>query len=157
MRNADTGIIFDKRVGVVDPFKDFARHNNLRHAVSQSVNNAVLTAVIDEQHRLVEQLIEIPPRCDMDVAIVGCFVPAVMLPFGIGIFCTSIGDGCAGLCGQLIRKYNPKVYRKKSLWGTLINFAVSSLSALVMSLIFGIAMGQQKENFMSFTGKQDHI
>ena len=73
MRNADTGIIFDKRIGVVDPFKDLARHNNLRHAVSQSINNAVLTAVIDEQHRLVKQLIEIPPRCDMNVVIVDCF------------------------------------------------------------------------------------
>ena len=74
------------------------------------------------------------------VAFVGCFVPEVMLPFGVGIYCTSIGDGCAGLFGQMIKKYNPAVYRKKSLFGTLINFVCSLLSALVMSLVFGMGL-----------------
>ena len=74
------------------------------------------------------------------VSIVGCFVPEVMLPFGIGIFSTSIGDGCAGLFGQLITNYNPKLYRKKSLWGTVINFAASALSALIMSLVFAMGL-----------------
>ena len=75
------------------------------------------------------------------VAIVGCFVPRVMLPFGIGIFCTSVGDGFAGLVGQLITKHNPKVYRKKSLYGTLANFVCSFLSAFVMSLVFELGLG----------------
>ena len=36
------------------------------------------------------------------VSLVGCFIPEVMLPFGIGVMCTSIGDGFAGVIGQLI-------------------------------------------------------
>ena len=67
------------------------------------------------------------------VAIVGCFLPDVMLPFGVGIFCTSVGDGFAGLVGQLIKSKNPKVYANKSLFGTLANFICSFLCAFIMS------------------------
>lgn len=74
------------------------------------------------------------------VAAWGCFVPEVMLPFGIGIFCTSVGDGFAGLVGQLVTKHNPKIYGRKSLLGTLANFALSFLSAAVMSAIFGMGL-----------------
>ncbi len=70
------------------------------------------------------------------VSAVGCFVPEVMLPFGIGIFCTSIGDGFAGLLGQLITKHNPKIYKNKTLIGFVANFVLSFGSAFVMSLIF---------------------
>jgi len=70
------------------------------------------------------------------VAIVGCFVPEVMLPFGVGIFCTSIGDGFAGVVGQLIKKNNPKIYGNKSLYGFLANFVASFLSAFIMNAIF---------------------
>ena len=75
------------------------------------------------------------------VAIVGCFVEDVMLPFGIGIFCTSIGDGLAGLVGQLLKKDNPKIYFNKSLFGTLANFCASYLSAMVMTFIFELKLG----------------
>lgn len=70
------------------------------------------------------------------VAIVGCFVPEVMLPFGIGIFCTSIGDGFAGLIGQLVTSNNPIIYKNKTLIGAVTNFVFSFGSAFVMSLIF---------------------
>lgn len=70
------------------------------------------------------------------VAAVGCFVPEIMLPFGVGIFCTSIGDGFAGLLGQLITKYNPKIYKNKTLVGSITNFLFSFASAYIMSLIF---------------------
>ncbi|MBR7117452.1 MAG: DUF92 domain-containing protein [Clostridia bacterium] len=70
------------------------------------------------------------------VAIVGCFVPEVMLPFGIGIFCTSLGDGFAGLVGQMITKNNPKIYGKKTLFGAIANFVFSFLSAYIMSILF---------------------
>ncbi|MBR2343162.1 MAG: DUF92 domain-containing protein [Clostridia bacterium] len=68
------------------------------------------------------------------VAALGCFLPSVMLPFGVGIFCTSIGDGVAGVVGQALSGRSPKIYGNKTLAGTVANFASSSLSALVMSL-----------------------
>lgn len=67
------------------------------------------------------------------VAIVGCFVPSVMLPFGIGIMCTSIGDGFAGAVGQLISKHNPKIYKNKSLYGSIANLLASFASAILIS------------------------
>ncbi len=78
------------------------------------------------------------------VAIVACFVPDVMVPFGVGIFCTSIGDGFAGVIGQLVKKYNPKIYASKSLFGTLANAVFSLGSVLVMEAIFdmGLAVWQ---------------
>ena len=75
------------------------------------------------------------------VAAVGCFVPEVMLPFGVGIFCTSIGDGAAGLFGQLFTKHNPRIYGKKTLFGALANFSLSFLSAHIMSVIFDMGLG----------------
>ncbi len=74
------------------------------------------------------------------VAILACFLPDLMLPFGIGIFCTSIGDGFAGLVGQAIRKNNPKVYKNKSVYGTLANFVFSFGSVLVMKLVFDMPL-----------------
>lgn len=74
------------------------------------------------------------------VAIVGCFLPEVMLPFGIGIMCTSVGDGLAGAVGQAVRKYNPRIYGNKSLIGTLVNFAASSLCALVLSSAYSMGL-----------------
>ena len=74
------------------------------------------------------------------VAIVGCFVPDVMIPFGVGIFCTSIGDGFAGVVGQLVKKNNPKIYNNKTLFGTITNALFSFASVLVMELIFDMAL-----------------
>lgn len=74
------------------------------------------------------------------VATVGCFLPKIMLPFGIGVMCTSVGDGLAGVVGQSITKFNPKVYGKKSLFGTLTNFVASTMSALVISWIYSFEL-----------------
>lgn len=74
------------------------------------------------------------------VAIVGCFVPKVMLPFGIGVICTSLGDGLAGTVGQLIKKNNPKLYGEKTLFGALTNFVVSSASAFVISSAYSMEL-----------------
>ena len=76
------------------------------------------------------------------VALVGCFIPEIMLPFGIGVFCTSFGDGLAGAVGQAVKKgkYNPKLYGEKSLVGTLTNFAVSFGGAFVLSEIYGMGI-----------------
>ena len=75
---------------------------------------------------------------------VGIFVPQIMLPLGIGILCTSIGDGFAGVVGQLISKHNPKIYKNKSLFGTITNFVASFGVAMIMSAIFkmGITVWQ---------------
>lgn len=70
------------------------------------------------------------------VALVGLFEPRIMLPFGVGIACTSIGDGLAGVVGQLVKKHNPKIYRNKSVWGTLTNLLVSFASAIALSAIY---------------------
>ena len=64
------------------------------------------------------------------------FLPDMMLPFGIGVFCTSLGDGFAGLFGQLIKKHNPTIYRNKSLWGTVFSFLFSFGTAIAFSVIF---------------------
>lgn len=72
------------------------------------------------------------------VAAVGCFIPEVMLPFGIGVMCTSVGDGLAGVVGQTVKKRNPKIYGDKTLLGTITNFAASSASALAVSSIFSL-------------------
>ncbi len=74
------------------------------------------------------------------VAAVGCLIPDVMLPFGVGIFCTSIGDGAAGLIGQLVTKNNPRIYGKKTLFGAVANFICSFFSAFIMSLVFDMGL-----------------
>ncbi len=74
------------------------------------------------------------------VAILGCFVPDVMLPFGIGIMCTSVGDGLAGLIGGSIIRFNPKIYGEKTLWGAIANLLFSFVSALVLSNIYGLGL-----------------
>ncbi len=67
---------------------------------------------------------------------ISLFIPEMMLPFGIGVFCTSVGDGVAGIVGQLIRCKNPKIYRNKTLFGTLANLLSSFLVALSFKLIY---------------------
>ncbi len=67
------------------------------------------------------------------MATVTLFVPKMILPFGIGVFCTSIGDGLAGVGGQSIKgRINPKIYGKKTLVGSSVNF----VSCLGVSLFF---------------------
>ncbi len=75
------------------------------------------------------------------VAAVGCFIPEIMLPFGIGVMCTSVGDGLAGVVGQSITKYNPKVYASKTLFGTLTNLLASTFSAYAISKIYSLGLG----------------
>ncbi len=75
------------------------------------------------------------------VAAFGCFVPEVMLPFGIGVMCTSVGDGLAGVVGQLVTKHNPKIYGDKTLLGSIANFTFSALSASIISELFSMELG----------------
>ena len=70
------------------------------------------------------------------MALVTLFEPHFALPFGVAVFATSLGDGFAGLLGQLASKHNPKVYGNKTLVGVIANFALSTLSALSFSWIY---------------------
>ena len=72
------------------------------------------------------------------VATLGCFIPEVMLPFGIGVMCTSIGDGLAGAIGVSIKKGNPRIYGDKTLFGTLTNFVASTLVAFAISSLYSM-------------------
>jgi uncharacterized protein (TIGR00297 family) len=74
------------------------------------------------------------------LAAVGCFIPDVMLPFGIGVMCTSVGDGLAGVVGQSVKTGNPRIYGDKTLLGSLTNFVASTLSALLISSIFPLGL-----------------
>lgn len=75
------------------------------------------------------------------MSVITCFVPSMMYSFGIGVFCTSFGDGFAGVVGQSIpSKVNPKVYENKTLFGAVANFAVSLGVAFAMSSIFDMGI-----------------
>ena len=74
------------------------------------------------------------------MALITLFEPRMLLPFGIGVFCTSFGDGFAGVLGQLIKKCNPKVYKNKTLFGMLANFIFSTATALIFSKIFDMGL-----------------
>lgn len=75
------------------------------------------------------------------VAAVGCFIPEVMLPFGIGVFATSVGDGFAGVVGQSIKKGNPKIYGEKTLLGSLTNLVLTTSSAYLISALYSMEIG----------------
>lgn len=68
------------------------------------------------------------------LALASLIEPRLMLPFGIAVFCTSFGDGLAGVVGQAKKNHNPKIYGSKSVWGTLVNVFVCFL----VPIIFGI-------------------
>ena len=74
------------------------------------------------------------------MAIITLFVEEMILPFGIGVFCTSIGDGFAGVVGQGISHRNPKICGNKTLYGTLTNFIVCVIVVAVMNSIFGLGL-----------------
>ncbi len=71
------------------------------------------------------------------MAILSLFIKEMILPFGIGVFCTSLGDGLAGVVGQAITRNNPKIYKSKSLFGTLTNLALSFIVPLVFIRVYG--------------------
>lgn len=74
------------------------------------------------------------------MALICIFEPDMMLPFGIGVFCTSFGDGFAGLVGQTVKKYNPKIFRNKTLFGILANFVFSFGTALAFKYLFDMEL-----------------
>lgn len=74
------------------------------------------------------------------MALVSLFEPKMLLPFGIGVIVTSLGDGMAGVVGQLIRRGNPKIYGNKTVMGTLSTFIFSFLGILLFKYIYSVPL-----------------
>ena len=72
------------------------------------------------------------------MSVVCYFLPNYMFAFGIAVFCTSLGDGFAGVAGYLAGKYNKVVFRNKTVVGTVCCFTVSLLSVFAFSQIFAL-------------------
>jgi len=70
------------------------------------------------------------------MAAVTVYAPDMILPFGVGVFCTSFGDGLAAVVGQSIKKYNPKIWGSKTLFGTFTSFVVCVAVPLVFTEIY---------------------
>ncbi len=66
------------------------------------------------------------------MAAISYFWPVMVVPFGIGVFCTSFGDGFAGVFGQ-IKQYNKRLYGEKTIFGSIACFAFSFLSVLLIA------------------------
>lgn len=75
------------------------------------------------------------------MATVSYFVGDFVLPFGIAVLCTSVGDGFACVVGSAIRRHNPSIYKKKSLFGTLSAFVLSFVSVYVFSVAYQLPLG----------------
>jgi len=74
------------------------------------------------------------------MAAVCLFAPEAILPFGVAVACTSLGDGAAGIVGQAVRRYNPRIFGKKTLFGALSAVLVCTLSALGFSQVFSMGL-----------------
>ena len=74
-------------------------------------------------------------------ALVCLFLPGAMLPFGIGVMCTSLGDGMAGVIGQVFSKRNPRIFGNKTLFGSLTNVLVSALATFIICSVYSVEIG----------------
>ena len=70
------------------------------------------------------------------MAAVTVFLPDMLLPFGVGVFCTSLGDGLAAVVGQSVRGRNPKIWGSKTLFGSLTSLVVCVAVPLVFSAVY---------------------
>ena len=75
------------------------------------------------------------------MAIVSLLLENFVFAFGIAVFCTSVGDGLAGVIGSSISACNPKIYKNKTIIGTLSAFVFSFASAYAFSLIYEQELG----------------
>ena len=75
------------------------------------------------------------------MATVTILVPDMIIPFGIGVFCTSLGDGFAGLFGQLMSfPKNAKIYGNKTIYGTIFNFITCFIVIGVFNREFSLGL-----------------
>ena len=70
------------------------------------------------------------------MAFASLFDTRFILPFGVAVFVTSLGDGFAGLLGGLVKRHNPTIHKQKTLVGAVANFVLSTVAALVFMIAF---------------------
>ncbi len=63
--------------------------------------------------------------------------PEMMIPFGIGVLCTSVGDGFAGIFGH-IKKHNVVLYGKKTFFGFFSCFIMSVISIFILLSAYNV-------------------
>ncbi len=66
--------------------------------------------------------------------------PALMVPFGIAVFCTSLGDGFAGVAGQALKRANPKIWKNKTLFGTTVSVLLSLAVSVIFNEIYSLSL-----------------
>ena len=64
-------------------------------------------------------------------------VPKMIIPFGIGVFCTSFGDGFAAIFGR-IEKYNHKIWENKTFFGSISCFVFSFMAITTITRIYDL-------------------
>lgn len=75
------------------------------------------------------------------MAAVTIFIPEMILPFGIGAFCTSLGDGLAGLVGQSVTAdWNKRLYGNKTAVGVLANVIACFCVTIFFSEYFNMGL-----------------
>ena len=74
------------------------------------------------------------------ISFVSIFLPELMLPFGVAVVCTSLGDGLAGVLGYAFKKQNASVYKNKTIIGVLVNFSASFVGVLLFNLLFELKL-----------------
>lgn len=74
------------------------------------------------------------------MAAITMLVSDFVYPFGIAVFCTSLGDGFAGLVGQSVKRFNIKIWNNKSIFGTLANLIACFLVVSVFSYVFDLGI-----------------
>ena len=75
------------------------------------------------------------------MAAITVLIPKMILPFGIGVFCTSFGDGLAGLIGQCVKSgVNKKIYGNKTLIGAVVNLISCFLVAFIFDSYFNLGL-----------------
>lgn len=74
------------------------------------------------------------------MATISLFLPDMLLPFGVGVIVTSLGDGMAGVVGQLIKRRNPRIYGNKTLLGTVSTLLFSFFGILIFKAIYSLPL-----------------
>ena len=75
------------------------------------------------------------------MAVITLFIPQMILPFGIGVFCTSAGDGLAGVVGQVMNfPKNVRIYKNKTIYGSLTNFIVSFIVVGIFNAHYSLGL-----------------
>lgn len=70
------------------------------------------------------------------------FLPDALHFFGAAVLVTSLGDGAAGIVGQSIEKYNPRLLGNKSLLGSVAMLVASGLALGPLHSYLGISLGR---------------